>query len=223
MRQHGVRKPLNADESPKAAFNATSAGFWARFRQLKPVPLRSTVSNRRRQAFPGAVRAEAFAKSHQPASRASGPSRNFRTHSAPNFTLTFAIRASRWPYACPPATRRRPPSCPDGRSQTIATPACPLPFPLIQVVCLRPFYAHRHLTVCCSLVRHRADFKSEIKNRASVSLLPFPHCHGFSFRWDLNALPRTASLSPNQVKRAANGRVTDSGSKKSYENNTFKN
>jgi hypothetical protein len=26
-------------------------------------------------------------------------------------------------------------------------------------------------------------FGSEIKNRASVSPLPFRHCHGFSFRW----------------------------------------
>ena len=79
---------------------------------------------------------------------------------------------------------------------------------------LRLFCARRHPAVCCSLVRHRADFRSEIKNRASVSLLPFRHCHGFSFRWVFNALPRTASLSPNQVKRAANGRVTDSGFKK---------
>jgi hypothetical protein len=36
------------------------------------IPLGSTVSNHRRQASPGAMRAAAFAKSHQPASRASG-------------------------------------------------------------------------------------------------------------------------------------------------------
>ena len=57
-------------------------------------------------------------------------------------------------------------------------------------------------------------FRSEIKNRASVSLLPFHHCHGFSFRWVFKGTSRTASLSPKKVKRAANGRVTDSGFKK---------
>ena len=90
-----------------------------------------------------------------------------------------------------------------------------LPVCLPHSICfLRLFYARHHPAVCCSLVRHQADFRSEIKNRASVSLLPFRHCHGFSFRWVFNALPRTASLSPNQVKRAANGRVTDSGFRK---------
>ena len=37
-------------------------------------------------------------------------------------------------------------------------------------------------------MRHRAESRSEIKNRASVSLLPFRHCHGFCFRWVWNAL-----------------------------------
>ena len=53
---------------------------------------------------------------------------------------------------------------------------------------LRLFYARRHPTVCCSPVRHRAEFRSEIKSRASVSLLPFRHCHGFCFRLVWNAL-----------------------------------
>jgi hypothetical protein len=57
-------------------------------------------------------------------------------------------------------------------------------------------------------------FSSEIKNRASVSLSPFRHCHGFCFRWFFKCAPRTASLSPMQAKRAAYGRVTDSGFKK---------
>ena len=56
-------------------------------------------------------------------------------------------------------------------------------------------------------------FGSEIKNRASASPLPFRHCHGFSFRWVLNALRARLAVSPS-VKRAANGRVTDSGFKK---------
>jgi hypothetical protein len=47
---------------------------------------------------------------------------------------------------------------------------------------LRLFYARHHPTICCSLVRHRAESRSEIKNRASVSLLPFRHCHGFCSR-----------------------------------------
>jgi len=63
------------------------------------------------------------------------------------------------------------------------------PSPLLIRGCFfRRFYARHHPTVRCSLVRHRADFRSEIKSRASVSLLPFRHCHGFCFRWVFNAL-----------------------------------
>jgi hypothetical protein len=40
-------------------------------------------------------------------------------------------------------------------------------------------------------------FRSEIKNRASVSPLPFRHCHGFSFRWILNALRARLAVSPS--------------------------
>jgi hypothetical protein len=57
-------------------------------------------------------------------------------------------------------------------------------------------------------------FGSEIKNRASVAPLPFRHCHGFSFRWIIECTSRTARCLPKAVKRAANGRVTDSGFKK---------
>jgi hypothetical protein len=39
-------------------------------------------------------------------------------------------------------------------------------------------------------------FGSEIKNRASVSPLPFRHCHGFSFRWVLYALRARLVVSP---------------------------
>jgi hypothetical protein len=66
------------------------ASFCGLTQQGNPVPLHSTVSNRLRQALPGVVRAEAFAKSHQPASRASGPFRNFRTHHAPDFSLSLS-------------------------------------------------------------------------------------------------------------------------------------
>ena len=83
---------------------------------------------------PGVVRAKAFVKSHQPAGRASGPCRNFRPHSAPKISLTSAIRASHWPYACPPPTRRRPASPPAVRSQPARPRArtlySPFPYPI---------------------------------------------------------------------------------------------
>jgi hypothetical protein len=40
-------------------------------------------------------------------------------------------------------------------------------------------------------------FGSEIKNRASVSPLPFRHRHGFRFRWTLNALRARLAVSPS--------------------------
>ncbi len=66
-----------------------------------------------------------------------------------------------------------------------------------QCVCLRLFYARHHPTICCSLVRHRAD-SSERDQKPRQRLPPsFRHCHGFSFRWILYALPRTARCLPN--------------------------
>jgi hypothetical protein len=60
-------------------------------------------------------------------------------------------------------------------------------------------------------------------NTAPASALPpLRHCHGFSFRWVVECAPAHGSLSPQFVKRAANGRMTDSGFKKSYENNKSK-
>jgi hypothetical protein len=79
---------------------------------------------------------------------------------------------------------------------------------LAWVVCLRLFYARLHPTVCCSLVRHRADIRSEIKNCASVSLFPFRHCHNFSFRWIVECTSRTARYLPGceaSSKRQGNG------------------
>jgi hypothetical protein len=50
-----------------------------------------------------------------------------------------------------------------------------------QIFGLHFFYARRHPTVCCSLVRHRADVGSEIKNRASIPLCPFITVTVFAF------------------------------------------
>ena len=50
---------------------------------------------------PGAVSAQAFAKSLQPAGRTSGPCRNFHYRIAPKIGLASAIQASRWPDASP--------------------------------------------------------------------------------------------------------------------------
>ena len=51
------------------------------------------------------------------------------------------------------------------------------------VVSLRLFYARRHPVRSARWSDTEPRFGSEIKNRASVSSLPFRHCHGFSFRW----------------------------------------
>jgi hypothetical protein len=79
-------------------------------------------------------------------------------------------------------------------------------------------------TVRCSLVRHRAV--SRKRDRKPRQRLPFSPLLAaftvFAFAELLNALSRTGSLSPQSVKRAAYGRVTDSGFKKSYENNKIK-
>jgi hypothetical protein len=71
-----------------------------------------------------------------------------------------------------------------------------------------------HPTVCCSLVRQPAGICGEIKNRASgfplslpatVTVFAFTKC---CMRWRARL-----AVFPS-VKRAANGRVTDSGFKK---------
>ena len=70
----------------------------------------------------GAAHPDTDAKSPKPAGRASGPCHNFRPHDAPESVRPLPLRAIRWPYACPPATRRRPPSHPAGTSRNSATP-----------------------------------------------------------------------------------------------------
>jgi len=83
-----------------------------------------------------------------------------------------------------------------------------------QVACRRLFYASLHLTVCCSLVRHRAESGSEIKNRASG----FPLSHSATvtvLAFAAFSMHFAHGLAVSQpVKRAANSRVTDSGFKK---------
>ena len=56
--------------------------------RFHPAPLHRLKPSK--TGCPGALSAEAFAKSHQPASRASGPCRNFRPHDAPNIRPTSA-------------------------------------------------------------------------------------------------------------------------------------
>ena len=68
---------------------------------------------------------------------------------------------------------------------------------LCQVVFCAFFYARHHPTICCSLVRHRADIGSESVNRASV--FPFALSATVTvcaFAGLLNALPRTARRLP---------------------------
>ena len=59
-----------------------------------------------------------------------------------------------------------------------------------------PFYAPDHHTVCCSLVRHRAVFGSEIKNRASVATFPFPPLSRFWLSLVSHCTSRTARCLP---------------------------
>jgi len=81
--------------------------------------------------------------------------------------------------------------------------------------CSSPFFdLVHHPAFCCSLVRHRADNGSESENRASVSLFPFPPLSRFPLSLGFECAPAHGSLSPRSVKRAAYGRVTDSGFKK---------
>ena len=65
------------------------------------------------------------------------------------------------------------------------------------VVCLRLFYARRHPVRSARWSDTGPKFGSEIKNRASISPLPFRHCHGFSFRWIVECTSRTARCLPH--------------------------
>jgi len=64
--------------------------------------------------------------------------------------------------------------------------------------CFLRHFALAATTVCCSLVRHRAEFRSEIKNRASVATSPTSPLSRFSL--SLGSLMRFRALlavSPN--------------------------
>jgi len=52
------------------------------------------------------------------------------------------------------------------------------------------------------------------ENRASVAPPPSRRCHDFRFPPGIECAHARGALSPAPVKRAANGRVTDSGFKK---------
>jgi len=86
-------------------------------------------------------------------------------------------------------------------------------------VCLRLF-THAITPSFCSLVRHRAEIWERDQKPRQRLPLPFCHCHGFSFRRAVECAPARGALSPQAVKRAANGRVTDSGFKKKLMNTT---
>jgi hypothetical protein len=75
-------------------------------------------------------------------------------------------------------------------------------------------------TVCCSLVRQPAEVGGDIKNRAS-GFLQLPPLSRFLRSPGFQCAAAHGWLPPPSVKRAANGRVTDSGFKKSYEHNKF--
>src|SRR6202789_1971900 len=75
-------------------------------------------------------------------------------------------------------------------------------------------------TVCCSLIRHQAEIGGDIKNRASGSL-QLPPLSRFLRSPGLECAGARGLLPPPPLKRAANGRVTDSGFKKSYEDNKY--
>jgi hypothetical protein len=82
------------------------------------------------------------------------------------------------------------------------------------VVCLRHFYARHQPSVCCSLVRHQADsWERDQKPRQRLHLPPSATVTVLAFA-DSSMRSARGLLSPPAVKRAANGRVTDSGSKK---------
>ena len=65
------------------------------------------------------------------------------------------------------------------------------------VVCLRLFYAHHHPTVCCSLVRHRADiWERDLKPRQRLPIPHFATVTVLAFAGLLNALHARLAVSP---------------------------
>jgi hypothetical protein len=97
------------------------------------------------------------------------------TGSSNRFWLeTAEIGHSREKSRCP--VRSHFPQTP-GRIKTTALPGAEC-----RVVCLRPFYARHHSPLAARWSDTGPILGSEIKNRASVSLLNFRRCHAFCFR-----------------------------------------
>jgi hypothetical protein len=141
VRSQKAPKPLTADESPEGVppthrltrwpdFANSSRFHYAPF-QRRPVnrstgprfhstPLHRLKSSK--TGCPGAMRA---AVSPSPLSRQAahqGLTETSALMSPPISVRPLTFRASRWPYACPPAARRRPASYPAGRSRHSAAP-----------------------------------------------------------------------------------------------------
>ena len=79
---------------------------------------------------PGVVRAEAFAKSPQPAGRASGPCRNFRPHIAPKISLTSDAPGKPLALRLPASHQATAPVLPGRQKSASAAPRARFLFPL---------------------------------------------------------------------------------------------
>jgi hypothetical protein len=87
---------------------------------------------------------------------------------------------------------------------------------------LRLFYARHHLPFAAHWSDTEPGMEARSKTAPASPLLPLRHCHGFSFRWVLNALRARLAASPNceaSSKRQGDGQRFQ---KKSYENNKSK-
>jgi hypothetical protein len=130
---------------------------------------------------PGTVRAKAFAKSLQPASRASGPFRNVRPRVAPNVSLASATRAKP-PAAASPARHQATARVSPGRQ----TPEHRGPAP-------RPRIATEW--ECFASACHRECFPQPSHNTCLLHLPP--HCQG-TRQATLSAGPRRQALRPRR-------------------------
>ncbi len=134
MRQCGPHKPWTADEPPEAASNDTSAGEgpdFANSSRFHSAPFqRQPVNNSTGPRFHAclavawrrrvhSVPPSQIAEDRLPRHRAR---ESLRPHRAPKPVRPLPLRASRWPYACPPPARRRPPPHPAARSRNNAAP-----------------------------------------------------------------------------------------------------
>ena len=103
------RQPVNRSTGPR----------------FHPAPLHRLKPSK--TGCPGALSAEAFAKSHQPASRASGPCRNFRPHDAPNFSPSSAAPGKLLALRLPACQQATDPFTPARQKNTTTPFPDPLP------------------------------------------------------------------------------------------------